>query len=264
MGVFSSNKEEVFIKLLIFLYKETLIMKYMGSKNRIAKYILPIMLKEMKQNNILTWVEPFVGGGNTIDKIDTIRIGSDSNTYVIQALISIRDYIKELPKNNNEFTEEMYNEIKKSNTYKHKGYASFAFSYAGKFLGGWRRDSENKRDYVKEAYKNAQKQSKLLQGVTLINCDYDKLIIPKLSLIYCDPPYQGTTPYKTGKFDHDKFFDWCREKVKEGHIVYVSEYTAPDDFECVWQGDIKTNFASSRKESTHTATERLFKVKIDT
>ena len=40
-------------------------MKYMGSKNRIAKEILPIMLKERGQR---TWVEPFVGGGNMISE----------------------------------------------------------------------------------------------------------------------------------------------------------------------------------------------------
>lgn len=41
-------------------------MKYMGSKNRLAKEIMPIMLKERGQR---TWVEPFVGGGNMIDKV---------------------------------------------------------------------------------------------------------------------------------------------------------------------------------------------------
>ena len=35
-------------------------MKYLGSKARIAKYILPIMLKG---NENKTWVEPFFGGG---------------------------------------------------------------------------------------------------------------------------------------------------------------------------------------------------------
>ena len=38
-------------------------MKYMGSKNRIAKAILPIMLQEADRRGITTWVEPFVGGG---------------------------------------------------------------------------------------------------------------------------------------------------------------------------------------------------------
>ena len=37
-------------------------MKYMGSKNRIAKYILPIILKDRKEGQ--WYVEPFVGGAN--------------------------------------------------------------------------------------------------------------------------------------------------------------------------------------------------------
>ena len=37
-------------------------MKYMGSKNRIAKHILPIMIKEANEKGITTYVEPFVGG----------------------------------------------------------------------------------------------------------------------------------------------------------------------------------------------------------
>lgn len=36
-------------------------MKYMGSKNRIAKEILPIILRDRKPNQ--WYVEPFVGGG---------------------------------------------------------------------------------------------------------------------------------------------------------------------------------------------------------
>ena len=55
-------------------------MKYMGSKNRIAKEILPIMLKERGQR---TWVEPFVGGANMIDKVSGNRIGADANKYLI-------------------------------------------------------------------------------------------------------------------------------------------------------------------------------------
>ena len=51
----------------------------MGSKNRIAKYILPIMIKEAEIRNIKTWVEPMVGGGNLIDKVPNTfkRIGFD-------------------------------------------------------------------------------------------------------------------------------------------------------------------------------------------
>ena len=46
----------------------------------------------------------------------------------------------------------------------------------------------------------------------------------------------------------------------KGNSVFVSEYNAPEDFELVWQGEIKTNFSSQRKEATHKAVEKLFKV----
>lgn len=44
-------------------------MKYMGSKSRIAKDIVPILQRYIDENNIDTYVEPFVGGANVIDKI---------------------------------------------------------------------------------------------------------------------------------------------------------------------------------------------------
>ena len=48
-------------------------------------------------------------------------------------------------------------------------------------------------------------------------------------------------------------------KVK-GNSVFVSEYSAPDDFELVWQGEVKTNFSATRTKATHNAVEKLFKV----
>lgn len=77
-------------------------------------------------------------------------------------------------------------------------------------------------------------------------------------MIYCDPPYQNTSGYKTGDFNHDDFFDWCRFQKENGNVVFVSEYDAP--FTEVWSGEIKTNFASSRKKATHDAVEKLFLV----
>jgi len=177
-------------------------MKYMGSKNRIAKYILPIMLAERKPDQ--WWVEPFVGGGNTIDKIKGNRIGCDKNNHVIDALIAIRDDMEYLPKNNTDFTENDYKQLRYNNNYKYKGYAGFAFSYGRKWLGGWCRDGQGKRDYVKEAYRNALLQSPKIQDVIFINSSYQDLIVPTSSLIYCDPPYEGATAYKDD-FDHKVF-----------------------------------------------------------
>ena len=229
----------------------------MGSKNRIAKHILPIMLAERKPDQ--WWVEPFVGGGNMIDKVRGKRIGADINHYLIDALIAIRDFVVDLPKNNSQFTEADYKALRKSDDYKYKGYAGFAFSYGGKWLGGWRRDGLNKRDYVAESYKNAINQSPLLQGVRLVNESYLDLQIPENSLIYCDPPYEGTTKYKDD-FNHVVFWQWCRDMASKGHIIFVSEYNAPDDFECVWQKEIVSSLA--KNTGTKRGVEKLFRLKV--
>lgn len=231
-------------------------MKYMGSKKRVAQYILPIMLDERLPDQY--WVEPFVGGGNIIDKVVGKRIGSDINPYVIDALISIRDFVSELPKNNTEFTENDYKKLRKNNDYKHKGYAGFAFSYSGKWLGGWCRDNDGHRDYVNEAYKNALSQSPLLQDVVLLNTDYACLPIPDNSIIYCDPPYKGVTKYTNG-LNYDVFWQWCRDMAKNGHTIFISEYTAPEDFDCIWSMEICSSL--TKQTGAKKSVEKLFRPK---
>ena len=82
-------------------------MIYMGSKNRIAKEILPIILKDRKPNQC--YVETMVGGGNLIDKVEGFRIGADLNPFVIEALKLIRDNPESLP---DHVSEEYYQELK--------------------------------------------------------------------------------------------------------------------------------------------------------
>ena len=64
-------------------------MKYMGSKSRIAKDIVPIIQKYLDDYKIDTYIEPFCGGCNVIDKIQcNTRIASDVNKYLIELLIN--------------------------------------------------------------------------------------------------------------------------------------------------------------------------------
>ena len=233
-------------------------MKYMGSKARIAKHILPIILKDRKDGQ--WYVEPFVGGANMIDKVEGDRIGSDSNMSVIDALTFIRDC--DTPKTNSDYTERRYmiaadrarNGLPIESI---DSYALIAFSFGAKWIGGWSRgvDAKGKdRDYVAEQHRASTRQKPGLSGIHLISKSYDELQIPPESIIYCDPPYAGTTKYKDD-FDHDKFWQWCREKCEDGHVVFVSEYSAPDDFVCVWSGELSVTV---QKYGTKKATERLF------
>lgn len=234
----------------------------MGSKNRIAKHLLPIMLAECEKHGITKWVEPFVGGANMIDKVPSHyeRIGYDLNDHVIHALNGIRDDVECLP---DEISELYYKSVIGN---KPDGFTSlirFGASFGGKFENGYARGRAadgTARDYWAETKRNAIKQSPKIQNVQFICDSYENLDFENC-LIYCDPPYQGTTGYKTGEFDHEKFFEWCREQAKR-NIVFVSEYDAPDDFIEVWRGEVKKNFASTRKKATHNAVEKLFRVGI--
>ena len=236
-------------------------MKYMGSKNRIAKHILPIMLKNRKDGQY--WVEPFVGGANMIDKVTGNRIGADFNPYLIEALRLIRDNPKSIPE---VITESEYKAAQSEKPLTGiVGFIGFAMSFGGKWFGGYRRDKagtqgcvENMKTQTRRSRDNAIKQSALIKGVELVHSSYTELEIPPNSIIYCDPPYEGTTGYKD-KFNHTEFWEWCRDKAKEGHIVFVSEYNAPDDFECIWQQELNVSVAKDGKHKR--ATEKLFTIK---
>ena len=139
------------------------------------------------------------------------------------------------------------------------GYVGFALSYSGKWFGGWCRDSKGQRDYVSESFRNAKEQFPKLSGVMFENCSYDKLDIPKNSTIYCDPPYKGTTEYKNGKFDHDKFYDWCIYNARNGCKVFVSEYAIENEnFKKIWSKSV--NSSLTKDTGGKTAVECLFKV----
>ncbi len=229
----------------------------MGSKARIAKHILPIILKDRKADQ--WYVEPFVGGGNIIDKVDGLRIGSDSNKYVSALL----DYLSKgnLP---DEISKEKYQSIKQfKDNYPDwlVGYAGVCCSYSGTWFGGFAGEVNTKvgvRNYQKEALANIEKQSPGLSGVVFKSDCYQVLSIPANSIIYCDIPYKNTTKYKDN-FDHESFYLWCVEKVKEGHRVFISEYTAPDDFVCVWEKEVKSSLSANGKSGGNKkSTEKLF------
>ena len=78
-------------------------------------------------------------------------------------------------------------------------------------------------------------------------------------VIYCDPPYRGTTKYKTEEFPYETFYDWCR-KMSKNNIVLVSEYNMPSDFECIWSKETLANFDSNRKvnDDKNKRVEKLF------
>jgi len=102
-------------------------MKYQGSKRRIAKFIIPILLKDV------IFYDVGCGGANLIDKVPlSNRVAVDKDEYLIEALKVIRDNPEKLPKDNKEFTEDDYKDIKNNKDKYPKwlvGYVGYALSW---------------------------------------------------------------------------------------------------------------------------------------
>ena len=222
-------------------------MKYMGSKNRIAKDILPIILKD-RVSEEQYYVEPFCGGCNLIDKVTGNRIASDINYYLMCMWYALgKGWIPE-----SNYTKEQYKYIRE-NKDEHPyltGYFGFNLSYCGKFFAGFANISKTKdgeRDYQTEAYKNILNQKDKLKCVIFKCGNYYDLDIPKGSIIYCDIPYKNTTSYNDSNFNYEKFYNWCREMKNSGHQIFISEYEMPEDFKCVWQKEVKSSLSANGK-----------------
>lgn len=229
-------------------------MKYPGSKRRVAGKIIPIMLGNRRDGQ--WWVEPFVGGCNMIDKIDGLRMGNDSNQFLIDMFIAAQNGW--LPPD--EITREMRADIKK-NRGKYGNplfaFAGIAMSYTGKWWSGYAFDNSG-GNHCARGKNNLISQIDKLQGVKFVSGDYRDMIIPDNSIIYCDPPYFGCeTGFYKDKFDSVDFWKWATRKSQQGHDVYVSEYTAPADWECILEIETTSNVLKKRQDRV----EKLFKLK---
>ena len=233
-------------------------MKYMGSKNRISKDILKIILKDRKPDQ--WYVEPFVGGCNVIDKADGNRMALDLSRYLIAMWKGLQDGcvgITEIPKSIYDKARTEYNNGTNIEfTDFEIGWIGFMASFNGRSYDGGYNGNYTKRDYTSESIRNILPQIPLIKDVYFEHNSYDNFSYPDNSIIYCDIPYKDTKQYATSaNFDHDKFWQWCRTMSDKGHDVFISEYNAPDDFECVWSKEV-TN--SMNTDKTYKPVEKLF------
>ena len=232
-------------------------MRYMGGKSRIAKYILPLILKDRRPDQ--WYVEPFCGGCNTLAKVPGPRIGADINSDLI-AMWRLQNGW-EPPKY---VTEEEYRRIEKFGSPELRGYVGFAFSFGAKNFGTFARGIKGEKGKMKgnyrslemrgmESFRRFEKDRECLKGVIFYNCSFIDLPLPSDSVIYCDPPYLDTTSYGV-KFNHPLFWDWLRAQ-SERHKIFISEYQAPKAFKIVWEKEIQV---SSTVHGKGKAIERLF------
>ena len=238
-------------------------MKFTGSKQRISKYIVPIIQECIDDNKLSTFLDCFVGGANIIDKIKCEnRVGNDKNHYLIALWNALKEgfYLQGV-----EMNEDIYKDIRENpSKYPDEivAVAGILASYNSKWFAGYAKphyvSEKCTRHYYEESIKNVESQLPNIQDITFISKDYKDLNIPLTPpiMIYCDPPYANKVGFKD-KIDHSEYWEWVR-KISMNHYVLCSEYVAPDDFKEVWSGQVRITLDNASRSN---ATEKLFTYK---
>jgi DNA adenine methylase len=227
-------------------------MRYSGGKVKIGGQIADVL--NIYRNPGQVYVEPFLGAGGVMRHMGGPRIGADINCYDIAMLRAAQsgwiprlveeDEYKKIRDNKDKYPPELV------------GFVGTALSWGGKWFGGWARGGYDCHTGGVRAIKRLSVE---LRGLDLYCNNYDHLEVPQKSLIYCDPPYTGTNNgYSFRGFDSASFHKWCRGMASKGHNVFISEYSAPDDFIIVWEKALNKNTDATKPPNPRV--ERVYMV----
>lgn len=224
-------------------------MRYLGGKSKTRKKIAAFLESVRKPDQ--PYFEPFVGGAWVLQEMTGKRIASDGSYPLIAMYKDLQNGW--IPPE--VLSEEEYQTLKKdADPYNGmRAFAGFGCSHSGKWFAGFARSGS--RNYCGNARNSLLKQLPKIKDVQFRYGVYTDFS-PIESLVYCDPPYHGTTQYGAfSGFDHALFWQTMREWSKNNTVV-ISEYNAPDDFRCVLEVPTKTDLRVAGKKENRI--EKLF------
>ena len=230
-------------------------MRYMGGKSRISKQISEILNSAINKNK--PFVSLFCGSCAIESKVQAdVKILNDKHPYLIAMWQALQNGW--MPPD--VVTKEEYYHVKANMDENPAltGFVGFGCSFGGKWWGGYAKDKRGD-DYCGQAKRGLLKDFSGVRHATFTCLDYHDVEIPDGAVVYCDPPYANTTGYTVGQFDTNEFWDYMRQLSKRCD-VYISEESAPDDFECIWSKE-KIRTLEKSDNVGRVKVERLFKYK---
>ena len=230
-------------------------MQYMGGKSRISKQIAEVLNSAIDKNT--PFVSLFCGSCAIESKVQAdVKILNDKHPYLIAMWQALQNGW--MPPD--AVTKEEYYHVKANMDENPAltGFVGFGCSFGGKWWGGYAKDKRGD-DYCGQAKRGLLKDLVGIQSATFTCLDYHDVEIPDGAVVYCDPPYVNTTGYTVGQFDTDEFWNYMRQLSKRCD-VYISEESAPDDFECIWSKE-KVRTLEKNDNVGRVKVEKLFKYK---
>lgn len=236
-------------------------MRYVGGKSKIARQIAD-KIRELSPD-ATTVIEPFMGGGAMTERLaqrfDRV-FASDAQEDIYLMWRSVLHGWSPPAL----ITEEEYRELRNAPPSALRGFAGFGGSFGGKFFGGYARGgltaSGEPRNHQGESARAVERIGRAIRegNVQISLRDYRQIQLDiSGAVVYCDPPYAQTLGYQTGEFDSDEFWRWA-SVASERLPVYVSEYEAPEGWECVWSG-VKRQSVTLPSQGRTERVEKLFR-----
>lgn len=241
-------------------------MRYMGGKGRIAKKISETILNHVPHHSGTYW-EPFIGGGAIAAKLGN-QFDNAHYSDIHPDLMLMWQALHDGWEPPSIVTYDEYQELRyASQSSALRGFVGFGGSFGGRFFEGYARGGHNAngtpRNHQAESARGLMRDApKMRAKVTTTYRQADAITInPRAGdVVYCDPPYEGTKNYsRTDRIDHAEFWEIAKGWAERGVHVFVSEYNAPDDWECIWEQPLRSSVRVGSEER-HIATERLFTI----
>jgi len=243
-------------------------MMYQGGKYRIRHHIAKY-IQSLKPDGIGTYLEPFCGSCSVGFEVKAdLRSFSDLHAAVIAFWNAASGKDPVLPgwRPPDSVSEELYAQAKRGELPP----AETAFimtncSFGGKWGGGYARQQQGVSDtklFAARGIRTLDRDLKKIAGTEFefLYMSYERAFELYADVVYCDPPYAGTTPYAgMPTFDTPTFWEAVRRK-SEKSIVLVSEYNAPPDFEAVLTIPTYTSLHSDSGYSER-RTEKVYRLR---
>lgn len=209
-------------------------MRYLGGKHRQAKAIEQVV-RELKGSRT-RYVEPFIGGGSVFSRVAPLfdtAIGADASPSLVELWRASVIDRWEPPVTMDKAT---WLSQQKATDSALRAWAGYAASYNGKWFAGYGPTAAG-RDYLAESARGlARKVSPLHAhpGISFVCADFATHHVDSNTVVYCDPPYEGTETYKAAEpFDHARFWSTMNAWHFAGALVLVHEYAAPEGWHVV-------------------------------
>lgn len=216
-------------------------MQYMGGKEKIASHIAKIITS--RHSPSAPYLEPFVGGASVLTRMtDHFDLCAAADVSLDLILLWTAVQSGWLPPG--DLSPGEYAALRNAGSSALRAFAGFGCSFGGKWFGGYARvtnpETANRKvgetTYAPSARRSIEKKAARLTGVLFAHASYDTWKPPSGCVVYADPPYANTTGYSAvSGFDSQRFWEVMRQWAMGGAHVYVSEYSAPSDFTCIWE-----------------------------